>query len=881
MRHPLRPGRALLLAALAGGILLGRPSLSPAQTERSETPACKRAAVEMDGELDLHLGDPPEELETLLARVRDTYRSHEGIVGDCAASLAINEVVVLLVLDRFEEAQAALATYKVRYEDRVSGREWMKYHLQHGYLLSRLGNTQESTEAYALAAALAEEQAPYYGAIALLNASLTFAEIHDEARARTYLRLADSLAQANLDSFLVRETLGEIRVEQALSLQRAIEAGVAGTDAYSEMGLLAQEALALLDETDFQAPDRAMAHLSMARAALRQGNMNGARAALERARPHVADSYESYVVVEQAILEGEVAEAADDLPEARAAYARAVDAAREELLTSRALDALLALGQVEEAAGDDSTAAERYRQAIALGETIRERQGVQDWSLSASEQTARPYARMAALLARQGHADEAFKTLDASRARRLFDLRASLRARRSLSAGERQRVDSLLDALDGVRLAIPNASPADRAGLDAEATRLQRLVAAETRLNLDPPPPLDLGTLVDTLGQRQQVLISYLLDGTSTWAFVVTEAGVAIHKLAATPQDIRKTTRQISAMWREEGAVTTDAAFRIEALEHLYQMLIAPIREALPDGTGVVTVPPAELASLPFGMLVEPGGSQEDYAQARYLIRQYPVSTELAAALLVASTSPSQPDERLVFGRTSFDNRGDLPFVKDEVQRVQRTLPSPTVRLDGEATEAALLAALPRASLVHLASHATADPEFPLYSQILLADDTDAQDDGTLHLYELEHQPLNADLVVLSGCSTARGQTLRGEGMIGLQYGVRAAGAKSAVATLWPVDDRATVQIMGAFYDALGQGMSKDRALQAAQIAYLQRVEGLEASPFYWAPAVLSGDVTPVPWDSPSRLGLWLLLLGGLAAAGTVAWRFNQRLQRA
>lgn len=356
--------------------------------------------------------------------------------------------------------------------------------------------------------------------------------------------------------------------------------------------------------------------------------------------------------------------------------------------------------------------------------------------------------------------------------------------------------------------------------------------------------------------------------------------GVDARQLDASQGEIRGTIQRISKMWSDGDAQTLDAEFELAALEQLYGMLVAPLLDAIPEGAGIVTVPPADLATIPFGMLVEPGGPTDDYATARYLIRERPVSTELAAALLVAPSEDKTGVDHLVFGRSEFEDRADLPFVRDETKRVRRALPSPLLRLDEEATEAALTSHLGNASLVHLASHATADPEFPLYSQILLADDPEAGDDGTLHLYELESQPLAADLVVLSGCSTARGRTLRGEGMIGLQYGVRAAGARSAVATLWPVDDRATVEIMGRFYEALADGLPKDRALQTAQVAYLERADRRVASPFYWAPAVLSGDVSPVPWEAPSRLGYWLLLLVGLMAASTVAWRLTQRLRR-
>ena len=271
-------------------------------------------------------------------------------------------------------------------------------------------------------------------------------------------------------------------------------------------------------------------------------------------------------------------------------------------------------------------------------------------------------------------------------------------------------------------------------------------------------------------------------------------------------------------------------------------------------------------------MLVAPSGSL-DYADAPYLIREHPVATELAAALLTSEKPRVASGEELVYGRSTFPNRTALPYVKAEMSRVRRALPSPTYRLNSDASEADLIDRLPSADLVHLASHASADSEFPLYSQIVLADDPESPDDGILHLYELQNQPLAARLVVLSGCSTARGRTLEGEGMIGLQYAVRAAGAASSLATLWPVDDRATVDIMGQFYEYLGDGMTKDRALQQAQLDYLDSHEGIEASPFYWAPAILAGDTSPVPWRSGSSGWLWagLAVALGLRDLGSLA----------
>ncbi|MFC1705762.1 CHAT domain-containing protein [Planctomycetota bacterium] len=75
-------------------------------------------------------------------------------------------------------------------------------------------------------------------------------------------------------------------------------------------------------------------------------------------------------------------------------------------------------------------------------------------------------------------------------------------------------------------------------------------------------------------------------------------------------------------------------------------------------------------------------------------------------------------------------------------------------------------------------------------------------DDGILTAAEVQDLYLDGcELVVLSACDTARGRTeTAGEGVIGLVRGFRAAGARSVVASLWPVDDEATRRLMVEFY---------------------------------------------------------------------------------
>ncbi len=112
--------------------------------------------------------------------------------------------------------------------------------------------------------------------------------------------------------------------------------------------------------------------------------------------------------------------------------------------------------------------------------------------------------------------------------------------------------------------------------------------------------------------------------------------------------------------------------------------------------------------------------------------------------------------------------------------------------------------------------------------------------DGFLSLAEVYALSLPADLVTLSACETALGEEVRGEGFIGLARGFLHAGARAVVASLWKVHDRATAELMKAFYVGVLQlGLPHDKALARAQkvLASQERFK----SPYYWAGFVLYG----------------------------------------
>ncbi|HYO81249.1 MAG TPA: CHAT domain-containing protein [Bryobacteraceae bacterium] len=69
-----------------------------------------------------------------------------------------------------------------------------------------------------------------------------------------------------------------------------------------------------------------------------------------------------------------------------------------------------------------------------------------------------------------------------------------------------------------------------------------------------------------------------------------------------------------------------------------------------------------------------------------------------------------------------------------------------------------------------------------------------------ISVYDLASVRLRADLIAMSACRTADGEITRGNDVLALMGGLLAAGARTVVATLWPVDDVAAFLFMSDFY---------------------------------------------------------------------------------
>ena len=109
-------------------------------------------------------------------------------------------------------------------------------------------------------------------------------------------------------------------------------------------------------------------------------------------------------------------------------------------------------------------------------------------------------------------------------------------------------------------------------------------------------------------------------------------------------------------------------------------------------------------------------------------------------------------------------------------------------------------------------------------------------EDGVLTAEEISRLELTkTKIAVMSACETGLGAIDNIDGVFGLQRGLKKAGVKSIVMSLWTVPDNATCLLMKYFYNNLFSGQKRHTALKNAQ----KQVKSVYEEPYYWAGFVI------------------------------------------
>jgi CHAT domain-containing protein len=457
--------------------------------------------------------------------------------------------------------------------------------------------------------------------------------------------------------------------------------------------------------------------------------------------------------------------------------------------------------------GNSARAMEELSRAAALVEALRESPESEEGRVRFLAARRGVYEDLAALYLRvQNAPDRAFDILERSRARAFLDLLQG-----------RARVES--NEVGEWAVALPAT---------AQPVALSRVAAAL--------PP---GSL----------LLHYSLA--SRWLAVLALDRSGLRAWSMTPVEERQVQQLALRFLREAsgtGLASTEGAPG-EAAGALAALLFSPVEHLFSGARAVLVVPDGVLFSIPWPALpLAPSGKR--------LAENHHLAIEPSAAALVSLMERSRASDGMLSALVvGAPQTGAVPLggARAEAEELSRILPGSRLLIGRQAEEAAVRSEMERYPLLHFATHARVDSARPLASGLLLAGTSASFEesrlaplspgDGVLTGFEvLNLRLIPGSLVTLAACETAPASE-SGEGVAGLARAFFHAGARAVVASLWPVEDRATRDLMVRFYRRLSQGSPSTAALAAAQAELAGgRAGDAWRHPYYWAGFLLLGD---------------------------------------
>jgi len=401
------------------------------------------------------------------------------------------------------------------------------------------------------------------------------------------------------------------------------------------------------------------------------------------------------------------------------------------------------------------------------------------------------------------------------------------------------------------RLADPKLEPQSRKLLATEQLSLrQRLEALDTEIRSQSPAYAELvrpqrlsAQQVQSLLDRDTTLAVYFLGKHRSYLFRVTQEAIDAYELPER-SSIESAAYRLHSQWSE-----VDVAARAEnqrSAHELGEML--KLRE-LTASPRLAIVADGALNLVPFGALPV-SASPPDSLAARLIEQTEVVSLPSSSVLALTRSLLGEPSDLHslailadpVFG-PGFSALPGSRLEAEAIAGVVRTEDLLTAMGADANQQLVESGRLEPFDVVHFATHGIIDLQEPSLSGLVLSqiNHQGQPSNGVLRLADIYNLRFEAELVVLSGCRTAVGPVMRGEGLIGLARGFQYAGARRVMASLWRVEDRATAALMAAFYHGLwNDSLSPSAALRQAQLelSHTRRFR----DPTYWAGFILIGD---------------------------------------
>jgi CHAT domain-containing protein len=406
--------------------------------------------------------------------------------------------------------------------------------------------------------------------------------------------------------------------------------------------------------------------------------------------------------------------------------------------------------------------------------------------------------------------------------RQLAQLKLQLADSQSLSSiQQKQELKEVLKIIDHLRLA-----------------ELQNHLGNDCFLRIDAPVSQPISAFPQTA-----IINSLMFQEKTAIIIILPDQSIKIHWIKQNKANIIENIAQFRQSILDGFLTLGD--YDTSLSETLYSQIIRPFETDLQeyDVKNLVFIQDSPFRPIPMAALHD--GKQ-------FLIEKYAVSTTPSLSLTFLQKRTLSDNKTLILGVTEesqidgqiFPSLDNIPL---EIATISQQFPNHQLLVNQQFNPQTLTQTLDNAdySIIHIATHAQfgtiPDDTF------LVAGNNDKiaikSLENTLRL--LESGSNSVELLTLTACETAEGDERSALGLAGVAI---QAGVQSAIASLWPVSDQSTLQLILAFYDNLiNSGVNKAEALREAQIQLIQAqsnpdINNQYSHPVYWSSFILIGN---------------------------------------
>lgn len=694
----------------------------------------------------------------------------------CGENFALN--------GRYGEAFQYLERARSVLEDRKDLVGLSRYHLAMGTLLAEVGRPRDAIEMYQKAIPFFRQiRSKRNEAVAYMNAAVSLRQLREFDRARACL----------------------------------------------------DRAIALFDELG-EVADRALALLNLGQLDMNQGELARAETRLDEARRLFGLVKNPQMVAACDLASASLAFRSNDLAKAKKFLDQAEPVLGEAGDRSRGVYSAMLLGRVAQAEGRNDEAIGHYERAMTRLEGLRSSIVDPEIAAAAVEGRSRLTSDLALACLSVGKPEAAFAAAQRGKGALLRQALLGTRLQPKPAAErDRNEIRRLQLAYD---LANGPAKERRLAELDAYLAQVRSRQPVFAKLDARPATFDAIAKILPS----DTAIVEYVLGPNGAAALVLRggrKPTVEAHRLALTDLDSAALV---------DGILAADRDFDRWSAP-LYRLLIEPIAESLSGMNTVVICPDGSLHGVPFASLKNDKG--------RYLIEDFavviaPSASAWEACRFVANRPRDRSKPGLLVARSEFKAGGrsdesvrgpsalpDLPWIKEEAGAIKRLLGAKVYELaEQRATVSAFRERAGSAPLLHLATHALPNGVSPMLGALALAPASEG-DPGLLYARDIYEMKLEAELAVLSACSTVQGRAMAGEGLLGLGWAFLVAGCPSTLATRWDLGDRSGRIWVEAFYRHRAAGKTISASYRAACIDSIR--SKTSSSPRQWGAWVLIG----------------------------------------